>query len=1077
MYKIWRRLGHLRSLWLIGLAVGIWFLALPSDAFTPIPPLEEPRAIEREQQRVDEQVQTLRGLIRTGELELETLTRELTRNENQPNSTTFDLAMLRDERAAIDGIHTRLSTIHARERQTHDRVFRIDETLLQGAIADPEKLTLGDVVREEGRVRMEALRTGLEELVQHLEETLALYREIARVRTERLDLIRSRLNLASLDETVGFDRDPRIQLATRLVDQLLDRGLSLRQQAAEIDPLDRAAAAEKAELELGGEALIVRSNLRLLDLEQFRIEARAELVRAAVSDTDMPLRVLQDAGAELDSLERRLGRVRQDVTDEAARLASLDAALARRLASEGEPTDALVKSKDSTRSLAELVALQEDGVSGRFEMLEKLRGQVDESIAEATTRRLQNRSELPMTLSGWNRSVNNLAHSPLFLATSATQWGGRALALGERSPVSIAITFGAVIVAALSALFLWKRLPQQWRNGRSNLFGAIGWLLPLSLAWLVLAYWLAMPLDVIVTGLAIVFVAPALLILAWRLPVGAGNRRVSRTILLLSAMVGILWLLLSPSPISPSTKAIVDRLGLLALLAPACLAIRETMRHHPHDRAHGIRLPLLGRVPDDATEFGIQFVATLVIGFCLIGLVGYAALAGYLLLRLAGACAIIALAAAALSGIEQLRLRAVAVVRRRKPTTAAYWRYNLVQPTAHIATIAVVLASLQGLVLLFNQKVLPTTIVVVAILVVSLPFVLRLVDALVTQLLSQDRERPAVGANAVRVVVTQRLTRGAVFIATSLAIIALIGIDLAALSNPVTIEQTAARGYLDILMIVLLADLFWHLAKAAIDNKEREVAQPTQADDDTARRQARLRTLLPILRNILAIVILVSTVLMALSAIGVEIGPLIAGAGVVGVAVGFGAQTLVRDVISGVFFLLDDAFRVGEYIESGEIRGRVEAFSLRSIKMRHHRGALHTVPFGELGSITNYSRDWVKDKLRFKFEPGTDVILVKRLVKEVAKKMLADPEIAAGMITPPKSQGVQSITESGIEISIKFETKPGEQFLARRTLYQLLMKTFEENDIKIATPTVRVAGDAEPGAAAAREAAERAVAA
>ena len=104
--------------------------------------------------------------------------------------------------------------------------------------------------------------------------------------------------------------------------------------------------------------------------------------------------------------------------------------------------------------------------------------------------------------------------------------------------------------------------------------------------------------------------------------------------------------------------------------------------------------------------------------------------------------------------------------------------------------------------------------------------------------------------------------------------------------------------------------------------------------------------------------------LMALSALGVEIGPLIAGAGVVGVAVGFGAQTLVKDVISGIFYLLDDAFRVGEYIQSGSYKGTVESFSLRSVKLRHHRGPVYTVPFGELGAVQNMSRDWVIDKFQ-----------------------------------------------------------------------------------------------------------------
>ena len=117
------------------------------------------------------------------------------------------------------------------------------------------------------------------------------------------------------------------------------------------------------------------------------------------------------------------------------------------------------------------------------------------------------------------------------------------------------------------------------------------------------------------------------------------------------------------------------------------------------------------------------------------------------------------------------------------------------------------------------------------------------------------------------------------------------------------------------------------------------------------------------LRNFALFIVLVMASLSALAAMGLQIGPLLAGAGVVGIAVGFGAQTLVRDILSGVFFLLDDAFRVGEQIESGDIRGTVESFSLRSVKLRHLNGQLHTVPFGDLKAITNYSRDWVVETL------------------------------------------------------------------------------------------------------------------
>ena len=170
-------------------------------------------------------------------------------------------------------------------------------------------------------------------------------------------------------------------------------------------------------------------------------------------------------------------------------------------------------------------------------------------------------------------------------------------------------------------------------------------------------------------------------------------------------------------------------------------------------------------------------------------------------------------------------------------------------------------------------------------------------------------------------------------------------------------------GALNAVVILLLADFAWHLLRTFIDRQLATTDGDHHAEGAEASRQARLRTLLPILRNIAFVVLVVMAVLMALSSLGVQIGPLLAGAGVVGVAIGFGAQTLVKDIISGMFYLLDDAFRVGEYIVSGNVKGTVESFSLRSVKLRHHRGPLYTVPFGSLGAIQNLCRDWVIDKL------------------------------------------------------------------------------------------------------------------
>src|SRR3546814_5917229 len=164
---------------------------------------------------------------------------------------------------------------------------------------------------------------------------------------------------------------------------------------------------------------------------------------------------------------------------------------------------------------------------------------------------------------------------------------------------------------------------------------------------------------------------------------------------------------------------------------------------------------------------------------------------------------------------------------------------------------------------------------------------------------------------------------------------------------------------------------------------------------------------------------------MTLSAMGIEIGPLIAGAGVVGVAIGFGAQTLVKDIISGMFYLLDDAFRVGEYIQSGSYKGTVESFSLRSIKLRHHRGPLYTVPFGELGAVQNMSRDWVIDKLTISVTYDTDLDKAKKLIKQIGKDLTQEPELAPHTIDTLTMQGVEQFGEFAIQSRMTMMTKAG----------------------------------------------------
>jgi moderate conductance mechanosensitive channel len=293
------------------------------------------------------------------------------------------------------------------------------------------------------------------------------------------------------------------------------------------------------------------------------------------------------------------------------------------------------------------------------------------------------------------------------------------------------------------------------------------------------------------------------------------------------------------------------------------------------------------------------------------------------------------------------------------------------------------------------------------------------------------------------------------------------GVDLSHYHDQDTLVGRLADGVLSAVVIVLIADFLWQAMKTAIDRKLAEAADVGQPNSDEARRRARLRTLLPITRNILFVVVVAVGAMMALSALGVQIGPLVAGAGIIGIAIGFGAQTFARDVIAGMFYLMDDAFRVGEYIQAGRYKGTVEGFSIRSVRLRHHRGPVFTVPFNLLGAVENMSRDWVIDKIAIGVTYDSDLNLAKKLIKQVGLDLAKDPELGPLILEPLKMQGVDELGDYAVTIRAKFMTLPGEQFVIRRQAYAMIKKAFDENGIKFAFPTVQVAGETEAAGATA----------
>jgi small-conductance mechanosensitive channel len=263
----------------------------------------------------------------------------------------------------------------------------------------------------------------------------------------------------------------------------------------------------------------------------------------------------------------------------------------------------------------------------------------------------------------------------------------------------------------------------------------------------------------------------------------------------------------------------------------------------------------------------------------------------------------------------------------------------------------------------------------------------------------------------------------------------------------------------DLMEVLFLGYIVFHATRIWLDRKIEDEGgdlELTPGDEGGGAGASRLATLLPLVRNFILTVILTVIALILAMQLGANVAPLFAGAGIVGLAIGFGSQALVRDILSGAFFLLDDAFRKGEYIDVGNVKGTVEKISLRSFQLRHHLGMLHTIPFGEIQHLTNFSRDWVMMKLPLRLTYDTDVEKVRKLVKKLGIALLDDPEIGEKFLQPLKSQGVIQMDDSAMIARIKFMTKPGDQWVVRKRVFAEIRELFEREGIAFAHREVTV---------------------
>ena len=218
------------------------------------------------------------------------------------------------------------------------------------------------------------------------------------------------------------------------------------------------------------------------------------------------------------------------------------------------------------------------------------------------------------------------------------------------------------------------------------------------------------------------------------------------------------------------------------------------------------------------------------------------------------------------------------------------------------------------------------------------------------------------------------------------------------------------------------------------------------------RRRQRNVTLQSLFRNIINIVIGSMVVLLALSQFGFNLGPLLAGAGIAGVALGFGTQSLVEDFLSGIFILLEDQYGVGDVVDVGDAVGTVEEVQMRVTKIRSVDGSLWFVRNGQILRVGNKSQDWSRSLLDVGIAYGSDVTLAKRVLQETAREMAREPEFSDVFIDEPEMWGVQDLSADAVVLRLVVKTRPGAQFNAERVLRERIKAALDRNGIEIPFP-------------------------
>ena len=253
---------------------------------------------------------------------------------------------------------------------------------------------------------------------------------------------------------------------------------------------------------------------------------------------------------------------------------------------------------------------------------------------------------------------------------------------------------------------------------------------------------------------------------------------------------------------------------------------------------------------------------------------------------------------------------------------------------------------------------------------------------------------------------------------------------------------------ISIFVVIAIAAMVWEFTSSAI---ARYLASQ-DSNGATVERSARIRTLLPLLRNAFLVFLIGVVGLTVMAEIGVNIGPLLAGAGIIGLAIGFGSQALVRDIITGLFILIEDTISVGEVVTVGPHTGVVEAMSIRAVRLRDLSGSVHTVPWSDVTSVINLTKDFSFYSMDIGVAYREDVDAVIEAIKQIGAELKSAPEFGRDMLEPIEVLGLDAFGDNAVVIKARLKTVPLKQWAVGREFNRRMKRRFDELGIEMPFP-------------------------